>query len=90
MICLYRCRYLAHSYGNNNEWANALALFDRSVSHAVVAKEHLLDCVNHDKAEVANIEQLIQDVASDKSLIKTRAYLESLEKVCFKFTYIGY
>lgn len=76
-----RCRFMAHSYSNNKEWANALGLLDRCTSHIGVAKEHHLDCLNHDKAEISSLEQLQKQVDEDRSFIKTKIYLESLEQV---------
>lgn len=83
MLISYRCYYLAHSYVNNYEWASAMALLERCIGHIGVAKSHHLDCLNFDKADVAELESYEKKVQGDKCVVRAKAHLDSLKRqVC--------
>ena len=76
-----RCYYLALTYINSYEWSKGLALLNRCLAHAGAAKEHHLDCSNIDKADVAEMDRLVLRIQGEKSLVKAKAYLDTLQAV---------
>lgn len=81
----FSCFYLALSYRNNYEWANAVALLDKSLSHIQVAKTHHLDCQRREEADIAQLDKLISRVQGEKCVAKAKAYLKSIETVLIYF-----
>lgn len=57
-----------------------MILLDQCLKHLEVAKAHHLDCLTHDKADIAELQSLESQVKADKCLIRAKAHIDTMQK----------
>lgn len=69
---------------NNYDWEKGMILLDQCLKHIEVARAHHLDCLNHDKSDIVELQTLESQVKADKCLIRAKAHIDTMPRKVFK------
>eukprot|EP00048_Salpingoeca_helianthica_P016039 m.230131 g.230131 ORF g.230131 m.230131 type:complete len:590 (+) comp17927_c0_seq1:37-1806(+) len=72
-----RCYCIAESHRAQDKIAEALALYDRAVAHAVLARSHFADCEGDVADSVRQIDELLLRVRGNKCMLKATKFLQT-------------
>eukprot|EP00047_Mylnosiga_fluctuans_P002980 m.226832 g.226832 ORF g.226832 m.226832 type:complete len:577 (+) comp11490_c0_seq1:121-1851(+) len=73
----FRCHNIAECQRQAGKIAEALALYDRAASYAIMARSHLADCEGDVTAYQGQVEALLTAIRGDRCILTANRFLET-------------